>query len=409
MDIITAISPVAPAEAPAAATDAATAGGATGFDTALSQAQAAQTTAVPAPTLKMATPVEAQVAEPIPVVADAPALPAATAEPQPELPEAPQPQAVTNQPQALTLSLDEPELPPDDEPVSTLAGLQEVSEGDDLATDDSPTQPEDSLEAIRHRLELIDTAGQLASGAVAAPPPVAWSASPATASGVDDAQAEVAAWPQADAQVAAAQAPTGQLEAVMADSVQADAPVSATADGAPSAPADADPALLPNVQAPVMAAAPASSSALASTAQAMPTVGSESWQSDLGQQVVAMVRRGEQKMDMQLNPTDLGPLSISLNVSESGVQAQFHSAHASVRAAVEQALPQLQSALASQGLTLGEASVNDGGSRQAAGEQPRRESQGSGADERSQPVAQAPQMAAVEQVVASRLGVDLYL
>jgi hypothetical protein len=74
---------------------------------------------------------------------------------------------------------------------------------------------------------------------------------------------------------------------------------------------------------------------------------------------------------------------------------------------VEQALPQLQSALASQGLTLGEASVNDGASRQAMGEQPRRESPGGEAREpRSVPVEKPAQ---VQQVASGAAGVDLYL
>ncbi|MCI1737512.1 MAG: flagellar hook-length control protein FliK [Pseudomonas veronii] len=45
-------------------------------------------------------------------------------------------------------------------------------------------------------------------------------------------------------------------------------------------------------------------------------------------------------MDLRLHPAELGPLSISLNLNDGTTQAQFQAAHASVRAAVEQALPQ---------------------------------------------------------------------
>ncbi|MFB8828983.1 flagellar hook-length control protein FliK [Azotobacter sp. CWF10] len=53
------------------------------------------------------------------------------------------------------------------------------------------------------------------------------------------------------------------------------------------------------------------------------------------------------------------PLSISLKLGEAGAQAQFLSAHPQVRAAVEQAIPQLREALAEQGISLGETSVGE--------------------------------------------------
>lgn len=97
-------------------------------------------------------------------------------------------------------------------------------------------------------------------------------------------------------------------------------------------------------------------------------LGSSDWQQGLGQQLVGLYQRGDKQIDLHLHPADLGPLSISLKLADSGAQAQFISAHPQVRAAVEQALPELRAALASQGIALGEASV---GSQQ----QPNREPQ----------------------------------
>ncbi|HYQ39811.1 MAG TPA: flagellar hook-length control protein FliK [Pseudomonas sp.] len=91
-------------------------------------------------------------------------------------------------------------------------------------------------------------------------------------------------------------------------------------------------------------------------------VGSSEWQQGLGQQLVGLYHRGDKQIDLHLHPADLGPLSISLKLADSGAQAQFISAHPQVRAAVEQALPELRAALASQGINLGEASV--GGQQQ---------------------------------------------
>lgn len=87
---------------------------------------------------------------------------------------------------------------------------------------------------------------------------------------------------------------------------------------------------------------------------------SAAWPGQLGQQLVMMGQRGgEQRVELHLNPAELGPLTISLKLSEQGAQAQFLSAHAPVRQAVEQAIPQLREALAEQGISLGETSVGE--------------------------------------------------
>ena len=87
---------------------------------------------------------------------------------------------------------------------------------------------------------------------------------------------------------------------------------------------------------------------------------SSAWPQQLSQQLVQISKRGgEQHVQMQLHPADLGPLSISLKFGEQGAQAHFLSAHAQVRQALEQALPQLREALAEQGISLGETSVGE--------------------------------------------------
>ncbi|UWN48878.1 Flagellar hook-length control protein [Alcanivorax sp. ALC70] len=74
---------------------------------------------------------------------------------------------------------------------------------------------------------------------------------------------------------------------------------------------------------------------------------------------MSLARRGDQHMELHLNPRDLGPLSVSLKLDDHGAQAHFFSSHAPVRGAVEQAIPQLRDALAEQGIALGEAMVGD--------------------------------------------------
>tara|TARA_R110002049_G_scaffold20175_1_gene74495 strand:- start:18138 stop:19457 length:1320 start_codon:yes stop_codon:yes gene_type:complete len=87
---------------------------------------------------------------------------------------------------------------------------------------------------------------------------------------------------------------------------------------------------------------------------------SPAWPQQLGQQLLQISQRGgEQHIQMQLNPAELGPLSISLKFGEQGAQAHFLSAHAQVRQVLEQAIPQLREALAEQGISLGETSVGE--------------------------------------------------
>ncbi|BCB06200.1 hypothetical protein HHSLTHF2_00900 [Vreelandella venusta] len=110
--------------------------------------------------------------------------------------------------------------------------------------------------------------------------------------------------------------------------------------------------------------------ALTSQSQAMPNspatatlntpLTSPAWPSQLGQQLIQFAQRGgEHQVKMQLHPAELGPLSITLKVTEQGTQAHFLSSHAPVRQALEQAIPQLREALAEQGISLGETSVGE--------------------------------------------------
>ena len=340
MDIITALAAL-PAAQPEASADTGTADG-DAFAALLQQAE----TAVSEITAPALPPAESLVAttESEPQLA---ALPLEPAVPQPVVVETAEVELPEMQPA-------ETKVEPAPLPTESLA-LDEATPGDD-----DNEQPEDPLAAIRQRLDLIDSASQLSLGALALAPQVV-AVQPAVANpapAAEDNPTEVLQWTPAEADDIA--------PAVVESAAQVERPARSTASiGVDSQPDDA-PQTMPPPAFAVSSQAPASLVAVASEEIATP-VDSPQWQDDLGQQVVAMVRRGEQQVDMRLNPADLGPLSISLNISEGGVQAQFQSAHASVRAAVEQALPQLQATLAAQGLALGEASVNDGASRQTTG------------------------------------------
>jgi len=102
----------------------------------------------------------------------------------------------------------------------------------------------------------------------------------------------------------------------------------------------------------------------ASQAALTPEVGSHEWDQALGRQMLHMGKAGEQVAELQLNPPGLGPLKVTLSLNDNQVQAFFVSAHASVRAAVEAALPQLRGTLADNGISLGNTSVDSGNQQQ---------------------------------------------
>jgi flagellar hook-length control protein FliK len=90
---------------------------------------------------------------------------------------------------------------------------------------------------------------------------------------------------------------------------------------------------------------------------------------ELGKQFVSIAQGTGSKphtIELRLDPPDLGPLRISISLHDNTAQAAFVSPHAVVRQTVENALPQLQQALAQAGISLGQASVSDQGQPQQA-------------------------------------------
>ena len=150
------------------------------------------------------------------------------------------------------------------------------------------------------------------------------------------------------AQVAAAQQPASQSDATasIAAAAAAAAAITTATPQAATASAAVNPALA--ISAPV---------------------GSPSWASELSNKVVFMTNDHQQTAQLSLNPPNLGPLQVVLQVSGSNAHAMFVSQHQHVRDAVEQALPKLREQLAAGGMGLGSASVSDGAAQQQAGNQ----------------------------------------
>lgn len=97
-----------------------------------------------------------------------------------------------------------------------------------------------------------------------------------------------------------------------------------------------------------------------STDKLTPPVGTPDWNQSLGQKVVWMVAGGQQSASLTLNPPDLGPLQVVLNVHNATADATFTAAQPEVRHALEAAMPKLRDMLGDAGIQLGQATVNSG-------------------------------------------------
>jgi flagellar hook-length control protein FliK len=84
---------------------------------------------------------------------------------------------------------------------------------------------------------------------------------------------------------------------------------------------------------------------------------SENWPQQFGEKVVWMAKNDLQTAQININPPQLGPVQITLNLSGDQATAVFASPHAEVRQAIESSMPQLRDMLASAGINLSDANV----------------------------------------------------
>ena len=89
-----------------------------------------------------------------------------------------------------------------------------------------------------------------------------------------------------------------------------------------------------------------------------PSVGAAAWGQALGEKVVWMAAGAQQTATLTLNPPNLGPMQIVLNISNEQATASFFSAQPEVRQALEAAFPRLREMMGEAGIQLGQATVS---------------------------------------------------
>lgn len=84
------------------------------------------------------------------------------------------------------------------------------------------------------------------------------------------------------------------------------------------------------------------------------------WNQAVNQRVMYMIGANEQSATLTLNPPDLGPLQVVINVNNEQADTTFFSDDPNVRQALEDGMADLRDKMNEAGITLGQANVNAG-------------------------------------------------
>jgi flagellar hook-length control protein FliK len=128
--------------------------------------------------------------------------------------------------------------------------------------------------------------------------------------------------------------------------------------------ADAKAVVPGNESTQALAAIQSAQTSLARPAEAGPAVnlaqpvGSERWNTELGQTVNLLIRGDQTRASLHVTPPELGPIEIRINLSGDQASISFTVQQTDTRAALENALPRLREMLAESGINLGQSQVN---------------------------------------------------
>jgi flagellar hook-length control protein FliK len=124
------------------------------------------------------------------------------------------------------------------------------------------------------------------------------------------------------------------------------------------------------------------------------------WRGEFVDSMRMLVNDRVQSAELQLNPVDMGPVSIRITMIDQQANIAFGAMHEETRRSIEQALPQLRDMFAGSGIQLGNATVG----HQASREQPQQQA----APSHEQRNAEVTPQPALRPLRASRNLVDTY-
>jgi flagellar hook-length control protein FliK len=91
-------------------------------------------------------------------------------------------------------------------------------------------------------------------------------------------------------------------------------------------------------------------------------LGHPEWNKDLGERIVWMANRAIPAAEIRLNPPQLGPISVRVDVADDQATVVFTAQHAATRDAIEASMPRLREMMSAQQFNLVEVSVFQGSS-----------------------------------------------
>jgi flagellar hook-length control protein FliK len=106
------------------------------------------------------------------------------------------------------------------------------------------------------------------------------------------------------------------------------------------------------------------------------------WSNAFSEQIVLLVDDGGGRAELRLNPAELGPIDVTLNVQDDRVRASFTIHHAATLDAVQAALPKLEQMMAERGMQLDSVSVETNERRQEQNSQQARSGNDTGGQAR---------------------------
>jgi flagellar hook-length control protein FliK len=95
-------------------------------------------------------------------------------------------------------------------------------------------------------------------------------------------------------------------------------------------------------------------------------VGSEGWSEAMAGRISLLVNQRISAARIHINPPELGPIEVRVNLNNDQASVQFTSQSAQVRDALEQSIPRLRDMLESAGFSLADSDVNDQGREQGS-------------------------------------------
>lgn len=250
----------------------------------------------------------------------------------------------------------------DAQPADTMAEARTETE----ATLPAAESPERDDEAAAEPVQAEPTPQELAAWISALPlprppaaPPADTGPPPARRADAPPSGKEAVTMTSSHAAARAMPEPAASPRPKEADTAPASAPSPprpATPDAAPAPATGAEAAVNPQA---ALAAAPSATPAHGPKAPPVPfhdelraAVGSDDFAPALGARLSVLVRDGIEHAQLKLNPANLGPVEVRIDLDGHRAQVDFSAAHAATRQALQEAVPALASALREQGLTL---------------------------------------------------------